>query len=196
MAQKGHTILVTNVEGDGPRLKIWGVVEIQNLSYIEKVIHVLSKNFNQQGCPDAQAFVVNTVCCAKYRGSYVRAKVGTVQANGVVVQLIDSGIVDLLPVEVLRPLYSNSNEENLLRTVPPLAKEFTLANIVSVNEKWESRSIETLMSFIKDKELEVSHYDFYNNRYLVKLVYGIQDIGTLLVNKKMAVMTTLDKMFK
>ncbi|XP_033209193.1 maternal protein tudor isoform X2 [Belonocnema kinseyi] len=195
MAQKGPPILVTNVVGDGPRLKIWGVVDKQNLAYIEKIINVLSKKFVQQGVPDAQNPVPNTICCVKYRGSYARAKVCSVQPNGVVVQLIDSGIVDILPKEVFRFIHPNSNEESMLLSAPPLAAEFTLANIVSINEKWESRCIETILSFIKDKELEVSHYDIHNNRYFVKLVYGETDIGNMLVNKRMAVMATLEDMF-
>ena len=198
MAQKGNTVLVTNVTGDGPLLKVWGVVDKQGYAYIQKVIGVLSNKFNQhQGVPEPQTPVLpNIVCCVKYRGSYVRAKICSVQQNGVVVHLIDSGVFDILPIDVFRLLYGNSDEEKLLLTKPPLATEFILANIVSITEKWESRCIETIQSFIEGKELEVSHYTFYNNRYVVKLVYGNSDIGTLLVNKRMAVMATLEDMFK
>ncbi|XP_043481522.1 uncharacterized protein LOC122510734 isoform X2 [Leptopilina heterotoma] len=198
MAQTfAHSIIVTNVTSDGPRLKIWGVCEKEKYSYIETLIAELGNEFMQrQGLGPQNALSSETTCCVKYRGKFVRAKITNIHRNGVIVLLIDSGVTDIVPVEVVKLLYPNSKEEDYLIKCPPLANEFTLANVLSVNEKWDVRTVETIRILVKDKELSVSKFEKFNSCYLVKLVLGEHDIGNLLVNKGMAKMTTLDDMFK
>lgn len=198
MAQTfAHSIIVTNVTSEGPRLKIWGVCEKDKYSYIETLIAQLGNEFMQrQGLGPQNSISSETTCCVKYRGKYVRAKITNIHPNGVIVLLIDSGVTDIVPVEVVKLLYPNSKEEDYLIKCPPLANEFTLANVLSVNEKWDVRAVETIRNLVKDKELSVSKFEKFNSCYLVKLLLGEHDIGNLLVNKGMAKMTTLDDMFK
>ncbi|XP_051163824.1 maternal protein tudor-like isoform X2 [Leptopilina boulardi] len=197
MAQTGHSIIVTNVTSEGPRLKIWGVCEKDKYSYIEALITSLgNKLMQRQGLGPQNSISPETTYCVKYRGRYVRAKITNIHQNGVIVLLIDSGITDIVPIELVRVLYPNSKEEDFLIKCPPLANEFTLANIISVNEKWDSRTVESIGTLVKDKELMVSKFEKFNSCYLVKLLFGDHDIGNILVNKGMAKMTTLSDMFK
>jgi len=191
-------VFVTHVEAENPYLKIWGQLDKQTATCVERQIYPLVEQFSQgYGCPSkANRLMIGALCCARFQADgYYRAKILDVHPDGmVIVQFIDYGNVEIVPPNEVHLLDNISGSENL-RSYAPMAAEFALLDVLPVNGIWENRTIETIKKILCYNEYRALIYTT-NNRALIKLWYNNEDFGELLVKERMALPATTQDIFR
>lgn len=182
-------IFVTHVEAEEGYLKIWGQVDKNAATCIEHYILPLINQFNEgYGCPSrANNLAVGMVCCAKFQSEgYYRAKIHNIHADGtVLVHFIDYGNMEVLHLNEIRLLRGMPGAEPL-QNFPPIAAEFTLADVLPINGIWENRVIETIKKNLCYTEYRAIAHPMMNNRCLIKLSYNNENFSDVLVREHMA----------
>ncbi|XP_046422936.1 maternal protein tudor isoform X1 [Neodiprion fabricii] len=199
MAQNSELgLFVTHVETDGPLLKIWGQIDRNAATCVERMILPLSEKFAQGlALPNpGYPLTPNMICCARFQNEgYYRAKICNVQPNGnVLVHFMDYGNYEVLPPTAIR-LLDNIPSAVSLHALPPLALDFVLAHILPINGTWESGTIESIKQTLRYADLKGILHSVIGSRRLLKLFYNNEDFGALLVSKELAVSVTLQDMF-
>lgn len=199
MAQNSELMLfITHVETDGPLLKIWGQIDRNAATCVERMILPLSEKFAQGlGAPNSSySLPPNVICCARFQNDgYYRAKICNVQPSGnVLVHFIDYGNFEVLPPTAIR-LLDNIPSAASLHGLPPLALEFVLANVLPVNGIWDPETIESIKQSLRYADLKGILHSVVGSHRLLKLCYNNEDFGELLVSKNLAVSVTLQEMF-
>lgn len=199
MAQNSELMLfVTHVESDGPFLKIWGQVDRNAATCVERMILPLSEKFAQGlGLPNPNfSLQLNTTCCARFQNEgYYRAKVCNIQPNGdVLVHFVDYGNFEVLKPSAIR-LLDNIPGAVSLHALPPLAHNFILANVMPVNGAWDGETIESIKQTLRYADLKGMLHSVIGSYKLLKLCYNNEDFGELLVSKNLAVGVSLQDMF-
>ncbi|CAK9800681.1 Maternal protein tudor [Anthophora plagiata] len=193
-------IFVTHVEAEDVFLKIWGQVDKNSATCVERMILPLVEQFaRSQGCigPQAANLHINALCCARFQNDgYYRAKVINIRADGMVVlQFIDYGNVEVLSPQEIHLLENIPGSESL-QSFPPVAFDFTLMNVLPINGAWENKIIESIKKTLWYNEYKVLIHSVVNNHRLIKLWYNNEDFSELLINRHMAIRTTLQEMFR
>ncbi|XP_046743365.1 maternal protein tudor [Diprion similis] len=199
MAQNSELgLFVTHVETDGPLLKIWGQIDRNAATCVERMILPLSEKFDQGlALPNPNyPLASNMICCARFQNEgYYRAKICNVQPNGnVLVHFIDYGNYEVLPPTAIR-LLDNIPSVVSLHALPPLALDFVLAHILPINGTWESETIESIKQTLRYADLKGILHSVVGSNRLLKLFYNNEDFGALLVSKELAVSVTIQDMF-
>lgn len=191
-------IFVTHVEAENLYLKIWGQLDKQTATCVERQIYPLIEQFNQgYGCPSKTSrLMVGTLCCARFQtDGYYRAKIISVRPDGmIVVQFIDYGNIEIVPPNEVHLLDNIPGSENL-RSCAPMAAEFTLLNVLPINGIWENRTIETIRKTLCYNEYRALICTM-DNHPLIKLWYNNEDFGELLVKERMALPATMQDMLR
>ncbi|XP_076658151.1 protein tudor isoform X2 [Halictus rubicundus] len=193
-------IFVTHVEAKNSFLKIWGQVDKNSATCVERMILPLVEQFiRSQGCvgPRAASLHVNALCCARFKNEgYYRAKVISIRSDGMVVlQFIDYGNIDVLPPQEIH-LLENMPDSESLQSFPPMAFEFTLTHVLPTNECWEDKIIEVIKKSLCYNEYKILIHTVINNHRFIKLWYNNEDFSELLIKKHMAVGATMQEMFR
>ncbi|KAK2576789.1 hypothetical protein KPH14_005431 [Odynerus spinipes] len=192
-------IFVTHIEAEDQFLKIWGQVDKNSATYVERMILPLFEQFARgRGCPDSQSgLTINALCCARFQNDgYYRARVCNICPDGMVVlQFIDYGNIEVLPQNEIHLLQNIPGSETL-QSLPPVAVEFTLANILPINGIWDNKTIETIKKILRYNEYKASSVSVGGNHRLIKLYYNNEDFAELLVKRHMALPATLQELFR
>lgn len=191
-------IFITHIEPDDTYLKIWGQVDKSNASLVERHIYSLIEHFNQGYVSPSKANrLIGALCCARFQtDGYYRAKILSIRPNNtIVVQFIDYGNIEILSPNDVHLLENIPGSESL-QTVPAIAAEFTLANVMPINCVWEDRIIETIKRNLCYNEYRATLVHTVNNRYLIKLLYNNEDFSELLVKEHMALPASIQDMFR
>ncbi|XP_076298392.1 protein tudor-like isoform X2 [Lasioglossum baleicum] len=193
-------IFVTHVEAENSFLKIWGQVDKNSGTCVERMILPLAEKFaRSQDCVGSRAnnLHLNALCCARFQNEgYYRAKVINIRPDGMVVlQFIDYGNIEVLPPQEIHLLESIPGAESL-QSYPPVAFDFTLANVLPINEIWENKIIELIKKSLCYNEYKILIHSVINNHRFIKLWYNNEDFSELLINRHMALGTTVPEMFR
>ncbi|XP_054006330.1 tudor domain-containing 6-like isoform X1 [Hylaeus anthracinus] len=193
-------IFVTHVEAEDSLLKIWGQVDKNSATCIERMILPLGEQFaRSQGCIDARTsnLRINALCCARFQNEgYYRARVINIRADGMVVlQFIDYGNIEVLPPQEIH-LIENIPGSESLQSFPPVAFEFTLMNVLPVNGIWENKIIESIKKSLCYNEYKILICAVINNHRFIKLWYNNENFSDLLIDRHMAVRATVPDMFR
>lgn len=193
-------IFVTHVEAEDIFLKIWGQVDKNSATCVERMILPLVEQFARSpGCvgPQLAKLGINALCCARFQNEgYYRAKVINIRADGMVVlQFIDYGNIEVLPPKEVHLLENISGSESL-QSFPPVAFEFTLMHVLPVNNVWDNKVIESIKKTLWYNEYKILIHSVVNNHRLIKLWYNNEDFSELLIKRHMAVRTTIQEMFR
>ncbi|CAL7945702.1 unnamed protein product [Xylocopa violacea] len=193
-------IFVTHVEAEDTFLKIWGQVDKNSATCVERMILPLVEQFaRSQGCIGSQSanLCINALCCARFQNEgYYRAKVINIRPDGMVVlQFIDYGNIEVLPPQEIHLLENISGSESL-QSFPPVAFEFTLMNVLPVNTVWENKIIESIKKTLWYNEYKILIHTVVNNHCFIKLWYNNEDFSELLIKEHMAIRATLQDMFR
>nr|XP_034196257.1 maternal protein tudor-like isoform X2 [Osmia lignaria]XP_034196258.1 maternal protein tudor-like isoform X2 [Osmia lignaria] len=193
-------IFVTHVEAEGPFLKIWGQIDKNSATCVERMILPLVEQFTRsQGCigPLAANLHINALCCARFQNEgYYRARVINIQPDGMVVlQFIDYGNIEVLPPQEIHLLDTIPGSESL-KSFPPVAFDFALMNVLPINDVWENKIIESIKKSLWYNEYKILIGSVVNNYRFIKLWYNNEDFSELLIKKHMAIGATLHDMFR
>ncbi|XP_017761897.1 PREDICTED: maternal protein tudor [Eufriesea mexicana] len=193
-------IFVTHVEAEDSFLKIWGQVDKNSATCVERMILPLVEQFaRSQGCvgPQSTNLHINSLCCARFQNEgYYRAKVINIRADGMVVlQFIDYGNIEVLPPQEIHLLENIPGSESL-QSFPPVAFDFTLMHVLPVNGAWENKIIESIKKTLWYNEYKILIHTVGNNHRFIKLWYNNEDFSELLIKKHMAIRATLQEMFR
>ncbi|XP_061943074.1 maternal protein tudor isoform X1 [Apis cerana] len=193
-------IFVTHVEAENSFLKIWGQVDKNSATCVERMILPLVEQFaRSQGCVGSQSanLRINALCCARFQNEgYYRAKVINIRADSMVVlQFIDYGNIEVLPPQEIHLLESIPGSESL-QSFPPVAFDFTLMHVLPINGIWENNIIESIKKTLWYNEYKILIHTVVNNHRFIKLWYNNEDFSELLINKHMAMRATLQEMFR
>ncbi|XP_043252575.1 tudor domain-containing 6-like isoform X3 [Colletes gigas] len=193
-------IFVTHVEAKDSLLKIWGQVDKNAATCVERMILPLVEQFaRSQGCvgPSSINLHINALCCARFQNDgYYRARVINIRTDGMVVlQFIDYGNIEVLPHQEIHLLENIPGSESL-QSFPPVAFDFTLMHVLPVNGIWENKIIDSIKKSLWYNEYKVLIHTVINNHRLIKLRYNNEDFSELLIDRRMAVRATLQEMFR
>ncbi|XP_076751739.1 protein tudor [Xylocopa sonorina] len=193
-------IFVTHVEAEDTFLKIWGQVDKNSATCVERMILPLVEQFaRSQGCIGSQSanLCINALCCARFQNEgYYRAKVINIRPDGMVVlQFIDYGNIEVLPPQEIHLLENISGSESL-QSFPPVAFEFTLVNVLPLNTVWENKIIESIKKTLWYNEYKILIHNVINNHCFIKLWYNNEDFSELLIKEHMAIRATLQDMIR
>lgn len=193
-------LFVTHVEAEDTFLRIWGQVDKNSATCVERMILPFVQQFTQsQGCvgPQSGNLCVNALCCARFQNEgYYRARVINVRADGmVVVQFIDYGNIELLPPQEIHILENIHGSESL-QSFPPVAFEFTLMHVLPINGIWEEKIIDSIKKSLCYSDYKILIHSVVSNHRFIKLWYNNEDFSELLVKRHMALGATLQDMFR
>lgn len=179
-------LYVTHVEAEGPLLKIWGQTNKEEASRIEKIINQMRIHFDHgigSVSPDT-LLIANTICCAYHEDGYYRARICRVlnPTSTVLVQFIDYGNVESVPFSKIR-LHNDTTEGIRLQTLPSVANDFTLSDVIPFNHQWDPRMVEYIKSSLRYHEWSASivsidakkrwlNLYYQGRRYCDHLIYG------------------------
>lgn len=199
MAQNSElTLFVTHVETDGPLLKIWGQIDRNAATCVERMILPLGEKFARGlGVPNPGCSMPSgLICCARFQNEgYYRAKICNVQPNGeVLVHFIDYGNFEVLPLIAIRLLENIPNVVQL-QALPPLAVDFVLANVMPAGGVWEMETVESIKQTLRYADIKGEFHSTVGPHRLLKLRYNNEDFGDLLVSKNLAVRVSIQDMF-
>ncbi|XP_076298394.1 protein tudor-like [Lasioglossum baleicum] len=194
------TILVTHVEAKNTFLKIWGHIDKNSATCVGRMIYPFVEKFaKSQDCFGSTAINLhlNAICCAKYLNeNYYRAKIISVRPDGmVVVQFIDYGNIEVLPPQDIHLLKSIPGTE-FLQSFPPVAFDFTLANVLPINKVWGNRIIELIKKNICYNEYKIMIHSVVNNHCFIKLWYNNEDFSEFLIKRQVALGATVQEMVR
>ncbi|XP_043669519.1 maternal protein tudor isoform X1 [Vespula pensylvanica] len=192
-------IFVTHVEAEHQFLRIWGQIDKNSATYVERMILPLFEKFAiGSGYPELQeGLSINALCCARFQNDgYYRARVCNICPDGkVVLQFIDYGNIEILPQHEVYLLRNIPGSETL-QSFPPVAYEFTLANIIPINNVWDNKTIETIKKILRYNEYKACCLSTVRNHTFIKLYYNNEDFGELLVKRHMAMDATMQDLFR
>ncbi|KAL2735605.1 maternal protein tudor-like isoform X1 [Vespula squamosa] len=192
-------IFVTHVEAEHQFLRIWGQIDKNSATYVERMILPLFEKFAiGSGYPELQeGLSINALCCARFQNDgYYRARVCNICPDGkVVLQFIDYGNIEILPQHEVYLLRNIPGSETL-QSFPPVAYEFTLANIIPINNVWDNKTIETIKKILRYNEYKACCLSNVRNHTFIKLYYNNEDFGELLVKRHMAMDATMQDLFR
>ncbi|KAL2729141.1 LOW QUALITY PROTEIN: maternal protein tudor-like isoform X1 [Vespula maculifrons] len=192
-------IFVTHVEAEHQFLRIWGQIDKNSATYVERMILPLFEKFAiGSGYPELQeGLSINALCCARFQNDgYYRARVCNICPDGkVVLQFIDYGNIEILPQHEVYLLRNIPGSETL-QSFPPVAYEFTLANIIPINNVWDNKTIETIKKILRYNEYKACCLSTVRNHTFIKLYYNNEDFGELLVKRNMAMDATMQDLFR
>ncbi|XP_076634241.1 protein tudor isoform X2 [Colletes latitarsis] len=193
-------IFVTHVEAKDSLLKIWGQVDKNAATCVERMILPLVEQFaRSQGCigPSSINLRINALCCARFQNEgYYRARVINIRTDGMVVlQFIDYGNIEVLPPREIHLLENIPGSESL-QSFPPVAFDFTLMHVLPINGIWENKIIDSIKKSLWYNEYKILIHTVINNHRLIKLRYNNEDFSELLIDRHMAVRATLQEMFR
>ncbi|XP_076380024.1 protein tudor isoform X1 [Megalopta genalis] len=193
-------IFVTHVEPEDSFLKIWGQVDRNAGTCVERMILPLVEQFaRSHGCIGSRAgcLRINALCCARFQNEgYYRAKVININPdNTVVLQFVDYGNIEVLPPQEIHLLENITGSESL-RSAPPAAFEFILMHVLPMNGIWDNEIIELIKKTLCYNEYKISIQAIINNRRFIKLCFNNEDFSEILIKKHMAIGTTLQEMFR
>lgn len=193
-------IFVTHVEAEGSFLKIWGQVDKNAATCVERMILPLVEQFTRsQGCIGSLAanLHINALCCARFQNEgYYRARVINIRPDGMVVlQFIDYGNIEVLSPQEIHLLDTIPGSESL-QSFPPVAFNFALMNVLPVNDVWENNIIESIKKSLRYNEYKILIRSVVNNYRFIKLWYNNEDFSELLIKRHMAIRATLQDMFR
>ncbi|XP_014611434.1 PREDICTED: maternal protein tudor isoform X1 [Polistes canadensis] len=192
-------IFVTHIEAEHQYLKIWGQTDKNSATYVERLILPLFEKFSiGSGYPELQeGLSINALCCARFQNDgYYRARVCNIYPDGkVLLQFIDYGNIEVLPQHEVYLLRNIPGSETL-QSFPPVAYEFTLANVAPINNVWDNEIIETIKKILRYNEYKACCLSNAGNHTFIKLYYNNEDFAELLVKKRMALDATTQDSFK
>ncbi|XP_012147140.2 protein tudor isoform X1 [Megachile rotundata] len=193
-------IFVTHIEAEDSFLKIWGQVDKNSATCVERMILPLVEHFiRSQGCvgPLAANLHINALCCAKFQNEgYYRARVINIRSDGMVVlQFIDYGNIEVLPPQEVHLLDTIPGSESL-QSLPPVALDFTLMHVLPVNGIWENKIIESIKKTLRYNEYKILFHSMVNNHRFIKLWCNNEDFSELLIKRHMAIRASLQDMFR
>ncbi|XP_015178527.1 PREDICTED: maternal protein tudor isoform X2 [Polistes dominula] len=189
-------IFVTHIEAKHQHLKIWGQTDKNAATYVERLILPLSEKLSvASGYPELQeGLTINALCCARFQNDgYYRARICNIYPDGkVLVQFIDYGNVEVLSQREVHLLRNIPGSETL-QSFPPVAYEFTLANVAPINNVWDNEIIETINKILRYNEYKAYCLSNTGNHTFIKICYNNEDFAELLVKRHMALdVTTQD----
>ncbi|KAL3281928.1 hypothetical protein HHI36_005131 [Cryptolaemus montrouzieri] len=181
------SMYITNVEKEGPFLKIWGQIDKKSSLDVEKALLQASAPFDEgQFIMKPTSLEVGVLCCAKYMDEkYYRSRITSIAllSDGMVeVNFLDYGNKDTVPAVNLRSLeYFNPSFISL----PPLSSPFILAETVCIGGEWNDRIIEQIskeIRYIETNYLVVAQAVKY---YFIKIFVRDIDLGLHLVKQNL-----------
>ncbi|XP_026673866.1 uncharacterized protein LOC108630430 isoform X2 [Ceratina calcarata] len=191
---------VTHVEAEDTYLKIWGQVDKNSATCVERMILPLIEHFTRsQGCigPGAANLSVNALCCARYHNEgYYRAKILNVCPDGMIVlQFIDYGNIEVLPPQEVH-LLENIPDSESLQSFPPVAFDFVLMNVLPVNGVWENKIVESIKKTLWYNEYTILIHCTNSTHRFIKLWYNNEDFSEFLINRNLALKATYAEMLR
>ncbi|KAF7992946.1 hypothetical protein HCN44_005727 [Aphidius gifuensis] len=183
-------LYVTHVEAEGPLLKIWGQSNKEEASRIETIIHQMSVHFDHgigSVAPDT-LLIANTICCAYHEDGYYRARICRVlqPTNTVLVQFIDYGNVESVPFSKIR-LHNDTTEGIRLQTLPGVANDFTLSDVLPFNHQWDPRMVDYIKNSLRYHEWPACVVSIEAKKRWLNLYYQGRRYCDHLIYSKMAV---------
>ncbi|KAI4503981.1 hypothetical protein M0802_000452 [Mischocyttarus mexicanus] len=192
-------IFVTHIEAEHQYLKIWGQIDKNSATYVERLILPLFEKFSVgSGYPELQeGLSINALCCARFQNDgYYRARVCNINPDGkVVLQFIDYGNIEVLPQHEVYLLRNIPGSETL-QSFPPVAYEFTLANVAPINNVWDNEIIETIKKILRYNEYKACCLSNAGNHTFIKLYFNNEDFAELLVKRHMALDAKMQDLFR
>lgn len=199
LASTDLIIFVTHVEANDIYLKIWGQLDKQAATCVERFIHPLVPQFSQgYGCPSSLNKVpIGALCCAKFQtDGYYRARILNVQPNGtIVVHFVDYGNIEVLQPNEIH-LLENIPGSELLQSYPPVAHECILVDVLPKNGIWEDAVIDAIKKTLCYNEYRASIHSMIANHYVIRLWYNDEDFSQILVREQWAVPASIQDMLR
>jgi len=139
--QGGHIfqLLVTNVAKCHGLIKLFGQTDVRSGEKVRKYLDSLSDSLNSG--QSATHLSPGQSVLVRHDGSWYRGKVTTLSGIKVMVNLVDTGQTQVHHLSNIR-----TDIKSNLQTLPPLAVEFILAEVVPPAGDWSKPSIE----FVRD----------------------------------------------
>lgn len=192
-------LYVTHMDADGPLLRLWAQINAEEARKIERLMHGLAPQFDNGiglPTPPSRTIWTNNFCCALFENTYYRAKICSPHSTGgYVVQFIDYGNTEILQPTDIRLLEGLGGTTELL-TVPPLALEFIVADVLPRNRVWESHILLKILDNIRYKESPGRVISSIGRYPAIQMLHGDRNLTDILVEQNFAVRATLDEMLR
>ncbi|XP_050584863.1 maternal protein tudor isoform X2 [Bombus affinis] len=193
-------IFVTHIEPCHTFLRIWGQIDKNSATCVERMILPLVEQFTRrQNCVKTQSdsLRINALCCAKFQNEgYYRARIKHINNidNTVLLHFIDYGNLELLPIQEIHLLDDIPGSESL-QSFPPVAFQFTLMHLLPVNDHWSNEVIESIQKTLRYNEYKIVIHTITNTDNFIKLVYNDEDFSEMLIRRFIAKKATLLEMY-
>ncbi|XP_076476295.1 protein tudor [Bombus vancouverensis nearcticus] len=193
-------IFVTHIEPCHTFLRIWGQIDKNSATCVERMILPLVEQFTRrQNCVKTQStsLRINALCCAKFQNDgYYRARIKHINNidNTVLLHFIDYGNLELLPIQEIHLLDDIPGSESL-QSFPPVAFQFTLMHLLPANGHWSNEVIESIQKTLRYNEYKIVIHTITNSDNFIKLVYNNEDFTEFLIRKYIAKKATLLEMY-
>ncbi|XP_033178847.1 maternal protein tudor isoform X2 [Bombus impatiens] len=193
-------IFVTHIEPCHTFLRIWGQIDKNSATCVERMILPLVEQFTRrQNCVKTQStsLRINALCCAKFQNDgYYRARIKHINNidNTVLLHFIDYGNLELLPIQEIHLLDDIPGSESL-QSFPPVAFQFTLMHLLPVNGHWSNEVIESIQKTLRYNEYKIVIHTITNSDNFIKLVYNDEDFTEFLIRRYIAKKATLLEMY-
>lgn len=194
-------IFVTHIEPCHTFLRIWGQIDKNSATCVERMILPLVEQFTRrQNCVKTQStsLRINALCCAKFQNDgYYRARIKHINNidNTVLLHFIDYGNLELFPIQEIHLLDDIPGSESL-QSFPPVAFQFTLMHLLPVNGHWSNEVIESIQKTLRYNEYKIVIHTITNSDNFIKLVYNDEDFTELLIRRYIAKRATLLEMYR
>ncbi|XP_043597513.1 maternal protein tudor-like isoform X1 [Bombus pyrosoma] len=193
-------IFVTHIEPCHTFLRIWGQIDKNSGTCVERMILPLVEQFTRrQTCvkTESTSLRINALCCAKFQNDgYYRARIKHINNidNTVLLHFIDYGNLELFSIQEIHLLDDIPGTEPL-RSFPPVAFQFTLMNLLPANGHWSNEVIESIQKTLMYNEYKIMIRTITNSDNFIKLVYNNEDFSELLIKRNVAKRATLLEMY-
>ncbi|XP_060822618.1 maternal protein tudor-like isoform X2 [Bombus pascuorum] len=193
-------IFVTHIEPCHTFLRIWGQIDKNSATCVERMILPLVEQFTRrQNCVKIQSasLRINALCCAKFQNDgYYRARIKHINNidDTVLLHFIDYGNLELLPIQEIHLLDDIPGSESL-QSFPPVAFQFTLMHLLPSNGHWSKEIIESIQKTLRYNEYKIMIHTITNSDNFIKLQYNDEDFTELLIKKRIAKKATLLEMY-
>lgn len=194
-AQRAFRLYVTNVDGEGPFLRISGQLDKQSACMIESLIETSRPNLESGiGAVPPAAILEGIICAAKYKdGVYYRAKIisTTNLSTGLVgVYFIDYGNKDIISLSTIRFL---DKYDPLLLQLRGQATDYYLARIMHPVARWEEPLVLKLQSLLCYTEYPATIEAQTRTLPIVSILFQGNDLSQHLVANKYGLALPLAK---
>ncbi|XP_071861857.1 protein tudor isoform X2 [Bombus fervidus] len=193
-------IFVTHIEPCHTFLRIWGQIDKNSATCVERMILPLVEQFTRrQNCVKIQSasLRINALCCAKFQNDgYYRARIKHINNidDTVLLHFIDYGNLELFPIQEIHLLDDIPGSESL-QSLPPVAFQFTLMHLLPSNGHWSKEIIESIQKTLRYNEYKIMIHTITNSDNFIKLLYNDEDFTELLIKKRIAKKATLLEMY-